>query len=341
MKITKILVALSFLFGVSTANAGELTVTGSMEATYHSEDDTTTGNPLGVDRELKFSGSTELDNGMTVTVMQDTTDSLGYGDSKITFGNVMGYGIDVYVGADGSPVDAIDDVTPTAYEEANGSGSGTYTNVDIGGLAGEMGIGFKFSLPIVGAVDYKYIPKVDGTENADNANSSDASASVGSGQSVSIKTNLADIPVLGSYLDGATLTLGYEEDEVSTIAATEDAVDGTIALNYTTGNFAFGVQRKASSKGETGANANEIFYKDLVIGISYAVNDNLSISYNTYESEKHDFSAVDKVQKSSAINVGYTIGGMTIGFQEAKTDNDAYVDNQSDDTRTLGVSVSF
>ena len=24
---------------------------------------------------------------------------------KITFGNVMGYGIDVYVGADGSPVD--------------------------------------------------------------------------------------------------------------------------------------------------------------------------------------------------------------------------------------------
>ena len=85
MKITKILVALSFLFGVSTANAGELTVTGSMEATYHSEDDTTTGNPLGVDRELKFSGSTELDNGMTVTVMQDTTDNLGYGDSKNNF----------------------------------------------------------------------------------------------------------------------------------------------------------------------------------------------------------------------------------------------------------------
>jgi hypothetical protein len=33
MKITKILVALSFLFAVSKAYAGELTVTGSMEAT--------------------------------------------------------------------------------------------------------------------------------------------------------------------------------------------------------------------------------------------------------------------------------------------------------------------
>ena len=58
MKITKILVALSFLFAVSTANAGELTVTGNMEATYTSEVDQTTGNPLGMDRELKFAGST-------------------------------------------------------------------------------------------------------------------------------------------------------------------------------------------------------------------------------------------------------------------------------------------
>ena len=37
MKITKILVALSFLFAVSTAQAGEMTVTGSMQATYQSE----------------------------------------------------------------------------------------------------------------------------------------------------------------------------------------------------------------------------------------------------------------------------------------------------------------
>ena len=110
MKITKILVALSFLFAVSTANAGELTVTGNMEATYTSEVDKTTGNPLGMDRELKFAGSTELDNGITVSVMQDTSDSLVYGNSKITFGNVAGM-VDIYVGSDGSEVDAIDDIT--------------------------------------------------------------------------------------------------------------------------------------------------------------------------------------------------------------------------------------
>ena len=51
MKITKILVALTFLFAVSKAYAGELTVTGNMEATYQSETTGETGNPLGMDRE--------------------------------------------------------------------------------------------------------------------------------------------------------------------------------------------------------------------------------------------------------------------------------------------------
>ena len=338
MKITKILVALSFLFAVSTANAGELTVTGNIEATYNTQGGNTTGNPLGTDRELTFTGSTELDNGVTVTVMQDTSDNLGYGDNKITFGGVAGM-FDIYVGADGSPVDAIDDVTPTAYEEANGSGSGTLN--DIGGLAGEMGIGIKMNVPILGAVDAKYIPKVDGTENADNAVSGDASHSVGSGESISIKTNLADLPVIGSFLDGATLTTGYESDEVSTVANTSDLHDLTAALNYSIGNFAFGIQRKLHNEGETGTAADEVRYKDLAMGLSYAVNDNLSISYNTYESKRHNNAAANFTQETTAINIGYTVAGMTIGFQEASTDNAAWVQDSNDDSRTLGVSVAF
>jgi len=338
MKITKILVALSFLFAVSTANAGELTVTGSIEATYNTQGGNTTGNPLGTDRELTFTGSTELDNGVTVTVMQDTTDNLGYADNKITFGGVAGM-LDIYVGADGSPVDAIDDVTPTAYEEANGSGSGTLN--DIGGLAGEMGIGIKMNVPILGAVDAKYIPKVDGTENSDNTVSGDASHSVGSGESISIKTNLADLPVIGSFLDGATLTTGYESDEVSTVANTSDLHDLTAALNYSFGNFAFGIQRKLHNEGETSTAADEVRYKDLAMGLSYAVNDNLSISYNTYESKRHNNAAANFTQETTAINIGYTVAGMTIGFQEASTDNAAWVQDANDDSRTLGVSVAF
>ena len=77
---------------------------------------------------------------------------------SISFGNVGGF-VTIYVGSDSDPVDAIDDITPSAYEEANGSGSGTYN--DIGLNAGQMGIGAKFDLPILGAVNYKYYPKTD------------------------------------------------------------------------------------------------------------------------------------------------------------------------------------
>ena len=338
MKITKILVALSFLFAVSTANAGEMTVTGSMEATYNSQGGSTTGNPLGVDRELKFSASTELDNGVTVSVMQDTTDSLGYGDSKITFGGVAGM-FDIYVGADGSPVDAIDDVTPTAYEEANGAGAGTLN--DIGGLAGEMGIGAVVTLPILGTLEGKYIPKVDGTENADNANSNDADASTGSGESYSLKTNLADLPGIGSFLNGMTLTTGYETDEVSTNANTDDLHDITAALNYNVGNFALGIQRKVHQEGQTASTTEKTMYKDLAIGVSYAVNDALSISYNKCDSQRSLDTSVNPEQSVTAINIGYTVGGMTIGFQDASTDNANWVVDGEDDSTTLGVSVAF
>ena len=70
-----------------------------MEATYQSEAESNTGNPIGMDRELKFAGSTELDNGITVSVMQDTNDSLTYGNSQISFGNVGGVAT-VYIGSD-------------------------------------------------------------------------------------------------------------------------------------------------------------------------------------------------------------------------------------------------
>jgi hypothetical protein len=93
MKITKILVALSFLFAVASANAGTMTVTGSMQATYSSDQDQTTGNPLGMDTELTFSGTTELDSGITVSVMQDYggdgASAMTFGNSQIAFGNIM------------------------------------------------------------------------------------------------------------------------------------------------------------------------------------------------------------------------------------------------------------
>jgi hypothetical protein len=347
MKITKILVALSFLFATVTANAGSLTVTGNMETTYHSQSKNTTGNPLGMDRELKFAGSTELDNGITVSVFQDTGDSLTYANSQIMFSGIStpAGALGIYVGSDSDPLDAVDDITPSAYEEANGSGSGTY--VDIGSNAGQMGLGLKFDLPFLGAVDYKHYPKIDGAKNTDNSSSGTvagaAGSGVGSAYSVSIKTDLG--ATIGQ-LDGLTWTNAFGEAENSRLAATDDSWEATSALNYSIGSLSLGLQRKATSLGQTaidtvGTDTAAIVHTDTVIGIAYAVNDAFSVSYNRYTSNRSSPSAVNNEQETDAFNIGYTMGGMTIGFQDASTDNANYVLNAEDDTRTLGVSVAF
>ena len=339
MKITKILVALSFLFAVSTAHAGEMTVTGSMQATYQSEPDRTTGNPLGMDREIKFAGSTELDNGMNMSVMQDFGDDGAFGDGKITFGNVGGM-VDIYVGTDGSELDAIDDITPTAFEEANGSGSGTYQ--DVGGLAAEMGIGIKASLPLIGTVQAQYVPKADGAESADKAASGDTDGTKGSGMEVVVKTALGDLPVVGSFLGGNTLTLGYAEEEMERVANTTDRHEATVALTGSIGNLSYGYQVEHIDAGQTVATTDAIFYNVESIGLAYAVNDALSISYNMMEQKQHNV-AVDSSfeQETDAINIGYTVGGLTLGFQDASTDNANMVKDAKDDTRTISVKAAF
>ena len=338
MKITKILVALSFLFAVSTAQAGEMTVTGSMQATYQSEPDKTTGNPLGMDREIKFAGSTELDNGMNMSVMQDFGDDGSFGDAKITFGNVGGL-VDIYVGTDGSELDAIDDITPSAFEEANGSGSGTYQ--DVGGLAAEMGIGIKASLPILGTVSAQYVPVADGSESGDKVASGSLGAK-GAGTEVVIKTALGDVPFVGDFLGGNTLTLGYGEGQTSTVTNTTDAFEATVALTGSIGNFKYGYQVEHIDLGQTVALTDALFYRVDSIGLAYAVNDALSISYNMMEQKQHNPGADSSFeQETDAINIGYSVGGLTFGFQDASTDNANMVKDAKDDTRTVSVKAAF
>ena len=345
MKITKILVALSFLFAAVTANAGTLTVTGNMEATYQSEQDNVTGNPLGMDKELKFAGSTELDNGITVSVMQDTNDALTFGNSQIAFGNILGLAT-IYIGSDADPMDGKDDITPSAYEEANGSGSGSYvvsgtTSSDIGVNASQMGIGIKLDVPFLGALDAKYYPRADGAKNKDNDGSRSTNSSVGSAYSATLTTPLSGIPVVGGALEGLVLTTGIEEKETSTIANTEDHYGVTAALNYSYGPLSLGYQKKFNSRGQIAASGDVTKYRDDVIGVAYKVNDSLSLSWNRYTSTKQADASGEVEQETDAINLGYTIGGMTIGIQDASTYNAGYVLNVKDDTRTIGVSVAF
>ena len=62
-----------------SAQAGELTVTGSAELSYvQLDNDELTGNPIGMNKNIAFAGSGELDNGWTVSIAQGTDDAMGF-----------------------------------------------------------------------------------------------------------------------------------------------------------------------------------------------------------------------------------------------------------------------
>lgn len=345
MKQLKITIALiAGLFAFTSANAGELTVSGTMQATYQSEVDDVTGNPLGINTDLTFGGSTEVLNGTTVAWSMGT-DGTFLGDSgadhKLTFTNDYGA---FRIGNTGDSANAVDDITPSAFEEANGAGSGTYT-VDFGsGMEGSMGVGYALS-DVMGtglSVNYTYYPKLDATTNNEKGASTNANAATSSAQSVAVGIPMAGVPMLGdSALGGMKITLGYEEMDAVT-ANSQDKRGGTVAVVLPVGPLSVGYQKKGyQSVGTSSAEAQDAFYKDDIYGIAYAVNDELALSYNVIESAKHLHTSGEVEQETKAINVAYTVGGLTIGFQDASTDNANMVKDAKDDVRSISLSVAF
>jgi len=68
------------------------------------------------------------------------------------------------------------------------------------------------------------------------------------------------------------------------------------------------------------------------MGISYAVSDDLSISYNNTESRKVNQNAwADNAQEWDSISASYSMGGMTINIADSDCSNCSYTAGQSID----------
>ena len=349
MKQLKVIVALvAGLFAFTSAQAGELSVTGSMQATYQSESNLETGNPLGMNTDMTFSGSTDTDFGAVTWSMSTDGAFLGGADGnsggndhKMTLATSLGtFGL----GNTGDAANAVDDITPTAFEEANGSGSGTYS-VDLGsGMDGSMSLTYGNG-DIAGtgiSVAYSYYPKLDATTNNEKGASTNANAKRDSAQSINVGIPLSGVPVVGdTALGGMKITLGYEEADTRASMAT-DKRGATVAAVLPVGPLKVGYQKKAyHAVSDSRSEAGKAFYKDDILGVAYAINDDLALSYNIIESTKHIHTTGEVEQESKSINLAYTVGGLTLAFADAKTSNAGYSATTDDDTRTISIKTAF
>ena len=84
------------------------------------------------------------------------------------------------------------------------------------------------------------------------------------------------------------------------------------------------------------------YYENNAFGLTFAVNDNLSVSYGEHESQQQDFAnAVTTTSKS--LQLAYSMGGATIKVAESEVENASYSSAAANDKegRTIALTLAF
>ena len=326
--------ALAGALAFTSATAGDLSISGSMVGSYTKKGGyNTTANPLGMDKELSITGSGELDNGVGVAYKQTITDAFAFNDSELVFTNVpYAMGGSIALTSTGSPIDAIDDKTPIAFEEANAAVGSVK---DVAGVNGTYGLRYTLA-DVAGTgikLDTMYVFEHGTGDAADDKGTANDDTGNGEGY---------DIVLSGSVpgVEGLSFNAGYahlENDAGKTAGVNNlDQNEGTINVNYAIGAFSVGAQRSVVSQEAKDATMYDTEY----LGISYAISDNLSISYNEIDAEKHT-PGVMVAQDFDSISLSYTAGGMTLGILDASVDNASYQTGRAQTATALQMTIAF
>jgi len=330
-KLTKIGVSAlcGSLASVVAANAGSLDVTGGATATYVSLDGEVTGNPFGMASAMTFTGNGELDNGSTFTLTIAHTNKSAYTASGIAI-TTPTLGTFKYDEGGGTGLDRIDDMMPTAWEEVDGTGLGmglrTVTGVG-GGSDIEWDVGM--GLPDGMNAYIAYTPQADGSKPTNKAVGGINDQTDGIGWDVVLTHS-------GLY-DGLNVFAGYSD--ISQNATIGDRESRAIGLTYAIGGATLGYQYSKDDK--VGA---DTYYENQAYGISFSVNDNLSVSYGIHESDKVGAAGSATVTlEGESIQVAYTVGGASIKFAETSVDNRNYTTGTSanKEGRTVALTLAF
>ncbi len=311
-KLTKVgLTALAGTLVSVSANALDLSVTGGASISFAGEEKQTTGNGWSMNDGVTFTASGEMDNGWNVTVKQviDSSDGTGGAimDTRQLTIDMGDNGTLTFTGDGGSSVlDAVDDVTPTANEEAWADVTGA--SAAPGGTGG------------LNMFHYSNSSLMDGVKLSASYTPSNGTTEVESS---------SDYGVEYTGVDGLTVGLAQGEDNTSATAGVETT---NMYVKYAMDSITIGYQ--ASEDDSETASADIDFS---AIGVSYAVSEDMSISLNSSTHDYEDSTLSD--QEALGISISYTMGSMTLSANHNTIDNAA--GDSTDDRSGYAMSVGF
>ena len=81
----------------------------------------------------------------------------------------------------------------------------------------------------------------------------------------------------------------------------------------------------------------------MAYGVSFNINDDLSLSYGVHESDKVFMGATTIANDNSSIQLAYTMGGASLKIAETSVDNQAYSTATDKDVEghTIALSLAF
>jgi outer membrane protein OmpU len=297
------LTALAGSLVATTGYAGALDISGAAKVSYVSADETeVSGNPFSMTRDISFTGSGEMDNGMTISydqllsagVFSTSGLALDMGDAgtlSFRHGGSGGHGIGAY-----------EDKMPTAaenvWDDLDGQGNGVLTKNAIG----KIGYGTTFAGANV-SVDYN--------------------KSEGGGSAKSIGVDFAPV-------DGAMVFIAMS-DEYSGVNTSTDQT--TFGGTYTVGATTLGIQR--TSLDFAAANSDQ---DRTHIAASFAVNEDLSVSWGMSTVE---FEGGSTDQEDSGFSVSYTMGSMSLTAAANASDNVGGTSGTDDTHKEIGLAFAF
>jgi len=342
-KLTKIGVSAlcGSLASISAANAGTMEVLGGATATWSSNEGTVTGNPIGMHSGLTFKGTGELDNGTAITLTITGADQAGYSSGSINM-EIPGIGgVKINGRAGGTGVDRYDDMMPTAWEETNGTslttglqtvaGVGTAMNVEwnVGGDMLPDGMSLQVAVAPGAAV---------GTTVNDKAASGD-SAGVGGGYDITVAHS--------GLMDGLNVFAGRsvieQPSENASTSTSGDRTQYVMGATYAIGSVTLGYQYSRDNLQSTTVGAATSYYQNDAFGVSFAVNDNLSLSYGNHKSDRNLNSGTSVELEAESLQLAYTMGGMSVKLAESTVDNASYTSGTSGDRdgTTIALTLAF
>ncbi|MBD1155873.1 porin [Pelagibacterales bacterium SAG-MED16] len=299
------LTALGTAMVATSANAAELSVSGATSIFFGGEDNSNAGNGWSMTDQIDFNASGEMDNGFTVDMYLQFDSGSSLDDKTLAIG--MGdMGTLTFSGHGGNgPVGAWDDKTPSANEESWGTSIGGTVDGPTNSAVSDNSFIYDYTVTDGLALKAAYKPS--------------------KGTALESST---EIGVSYTGMEGLTVLAAMGENN-----SAADKIDLSVfSVNYAMGPITVGFQSNESDRG-TGTDEDFSAY-----GISYAVSDDLSISYGV---SSLDYSSSLEDQDSSAVSVSFTAGGVGISASHQTTDNVAGAATADNSAYEINFSFAF